>query len=54
MSNLYGHPSKIVWLRTDNRRTSDLANLLINKSLIIQAFLEDKSYENIACIEVDD
>lgn len=54
MSNLYGHPPKIVWLRTGNRRTSDLANLLINKSLIIQAFLENKSYENIACIEVDD
>jgi predicted nuclease of predicted toxin-antitoxin system len=27
MSNLFGHPPKIIWLRTGNRKTSDLARL---------------------------
>lgn len=54
MSNLYGHPPHIIWLRTGNRRTSDIARLLIEKSDIIQEFLTNKSYKNIACIEIDD
>lgn len=54
LSNLYGHPPKIIWLRTGNRRTSDLTRLLIHKSVIIKAFLTDKSYKNIACIEIDE
>ena len=54
MSNLYGHPPRIIWLRTGNRRTSELAKLLLNRSVIIQEFLTDKTYDNIACIEIDD
>ena len=54
MSNLYGHPPKIIWLRTGNRRTSDLAKLLIDRSVIIQEFLTDKLYKDIACIEIDE
>ncbi len=54
MSNLYGHPPRIIWLRTGNRSTSDLAQLLLDRSLIIEQFLSDKSYKNIACIEIDD
>ena len=54
MSNLYGHPPRIIWLRTGNRRTSDLAKLLIDRSVIIQEFLTDKSYKEIACIEFDE
>lgn len=54
MSNLYGHPPRIIWLRTGNRRTSDLANLLIDRNEIIQEFLENKSYKSIACIEIDE
>ena len=53
MSNLYGHPPRIIWLRTGNRRTSDLAELLKDRSVIIQEFLTDKSYKDIACIEID-
>lgn len=54
MSNLYVHPPRIIWLRTGNRRTSDLAKLLIDRSVIIQEFLTDKSYKDIACIEIDE
>ena len=49
MSNLYGHPPRIIWLRTGNRSTSDLAKLLIDRSVIIQQFLSDKSYKKIVC-----
>ena len=54
LSNLYGHPPRIIWLRTGNRRTSDLAQLLIDRSVIIKEFLTNKSYIDIACIEIDE
>ena len=54
MSNLYGHPPRIIWLRTGNRKTSDLAKLLTDRSVIIHEFLTDNSYKDIACIEIDD
>ena len=54
LSNLYGHPPRIIWLRTGNRRTSDLAKLLLAKSEIIKEFLTDKSFNDIACIEIDE
>lgn len=53
MSNLYGHPPKIIWLSTGNRKTSDLAKLLTDRSVIIQDFLTYNSYIDIACIEID-
>lgn len=54
MSNLYGHPPRIIWLRTGNRKTTDLAKLLTDRSEIIQNFLTDKSFNDIACIEIDE
>lgn len=54
MSNLYGHPPKIIWLRTGNRRTSALARLLINEKVIINSFLTDDTYKNISCLEVNE
>ena len=54
MSNLYGHPPKIIWLRTGNRRTSDLAKLLLDRSGIIKEFLSEQAYQTIACLELDD
>ena len=54
ISNLLGHPPRIIWLRTGNRKTLDLANLLNSKSKIIEDFLKDPSYKEIACIEIDE
>ncbi len=48
-SNLYGHPPKIIWLRTGNTTTLYIANLLIQKEDIINTFLND---EEISCLEV--
>ena len=54
MSNLFGHPPKIIWLRTGNRKTSDLARLLIDKNEIIEPFLSDEAFKHIACLEIDE
>ena len=48
-ASLYGHPPKIIWLRTGNTRTLDIANLLIQKEEQIVNFLEDK---DISCLEI--
>ena len=48
-SSLYGHPPKIIWLRTGNTKTFYIANLLIQKEGLIKSFLED---EEISCLEI--
>ena len=48
-SNLLGHPPKIIWLRTGNKKTSEIATLLIQKVDIISSFLYD---QGISCLEV--
>ena len=48
-SNLYGHPPKIIWLRTGNTTTLYIANLLIQKEDTINTFLND---EEISCLEI--
>lgn len=48
-SNLYGHPPKIIWLRTGNTKTINIANLLNTKAEIINIFFEDKE---ISCLEI--
>jgi predicted nuclease of predicted toxin-antitoxin system len=54
LSNLFGIPPKIIWLRTGNRKTSDLAELILSKSEIINEFLTNPSYKEIACLEIYD
>lgn len=48
-SNLYGHPPKIIWLRTGNTKTLYIANLLIQKEDLIKTFLDDVV---ISCLEI--
>lgn len=47
--SLYGHPPKIIWLRTGNTTTLYIANLLIQKEDQIINFLEDKE---VSCLEI--
>jgi len=54
LSNLFGHPPKIIWLRTGNRRTNEIAELLISKSDIILDFISNPIYKELACIEIDE
>ncbi len=53
LANLYGHPPKIIWLRTGNRTTDEIAGLLISKSEIIIDFISNPIYKELACIEID-
>jgi len=53
LSNLHGHPPKIIWLRTGNRKTGSLAELIIEKSDLIREFLNNPNYKEIACIEIE-
>jgi predicted nuclease of predicted toxin-antitoxin system len=53
MSSYFGHPPKIVWLRTGNRRTLDLANRILSKKELISEFLANGQFAEVACLEVD-
>jgi len=54
LSSLLGPPPKIIWLRTGNRKTSHLASLLLVRSEIINEFLTNPYFEELACVEIDD
>lgn len=54
LSNLFGIPPKIIWLRFGNRNTKALTTLLLNKSPLIKDFLIDPIYKDFACLELDD
>lgn len=50
---LYGHPPKVVWLRMGNTSSDNLITVLQNHAEIIKAFVSDKSYADIGCLEID-
>ena len=52
LATFLGHPPKIIWLRTGNRTTSQLAEILSNKKELIEEFLSNEQYHEIACIEI--
>jgi predicted nuclease of predicted toxin-antitoxin system len=49
LTALYGFPPKIIWIRSGNLKTDEVANLLINNQKEIQDFLED---EDLGCFEI--
>jgi predicted nuclease of predicted toxin-antitoxin system len=53
LSSYFGHPPKIIWLRTGNRRTDTLITILTDRSIIIKEFLANDTYKDIACIEIE-
>jgi len=52
LSNLKGHPPKIIWLRFGNTRTNFLADLFNSKNLLIKDFIDADEYSQIACLKV--
>ena len=54
LSNLFGIPPKIIWLRCGNRNTKSLTSLLLSKTPIMKDFLTDPIYKDFSCIEFDD
>ena len=53
LATIFGHPPKLIWLRTGNTKTDQLAELLINKKDLIEEFLDNELYQEIACIEIE-
>ena len=49
LSQLYGFPPKVIWLRCGNTATTNILNLLITNYDLLKAFGED---DLIACLEL--
>ena len=52
LSNLKGHPPKIIWLRFGNTKTDFLADIINSKNSIIKDFISSDAYLEIACLEI--
>lgn len=52
LSSYFGHPPKIIWLRTGNMRTDKLIEILMERFAVIKEFLTNDAYKDIACIEI--
>jgi predicted nuclease of predicted toxin-antitoxin system len=50
---LFGHPPKVVWLRIGNTSSDNLVRILQRHSEVIKAFISDKNYKDIGCLEID-
>lgn len=53
LATLLNHPPKIVWLRTGNTTTDFLAQFLVNKKELIEEFINEDQYAEIACLELE-
>lgn len=50
---LYGHPPKVIWLRIGNTSTDNLIITFQNHFDTIKAFIADKNYADVGCLEID-
>lgn len=53
ISNLKGHPPKIIWLRTGNTTTNNIIEILQHKRETIIDFLTNPLYSEISCLEIN-
>ena len=49
LNSLYGFPPKIIWIRTGNLKTAQIAQILSDYSDEINRFIEDDNY---GCFEI--
>ncbi len=54
LSNLFGIPPKIIWLRIGNKKTSEIAGLIIKRREIILDFLSNTQFKLTTCLEIND
>ncbi|WP_281637733.1 DUF5615 family PIN-like protein [Flavobacterium marginilacus] len=52
ISNLKGHPPKIIWLRFGNTKTDFLADIINSKNSIIKDFINSSEYSEVSCLEI--
>jgi predicted nuclease of predicted toxin-antitoxin system len=53
ISNLKGHPPKIIWLRTGNLTTENIRSILELKKDSILDFISNPIYNEISCLEIN-
>jgi predicted nuclease of predicted toxin-antitoxin system len=53
LSIIKGCPPKIIWLRTGNTATKEIAEKLEAEIDLIKLFLTDTSYIELSCLEID-
>ena len=52
LSNLKGHPPKVIWLRFGNTKNDFLAEIISTRKSIINEFINSEAYSEIACLEI--
>lgn len=52
IASIKGSPPKIIWLRTGNMTTENIAGLLLFHQLVIKDFTENTDYQELACLEI--
>jgi predicted nuclease of predicted toxin-antitoxin system len=53
ISIINGHPPKIIWIRTGNVTTPEIAQLIIHNQKIINSFLNNDEFKDISCLELE-
>jgi predicted nuclease of predicted toxin-antitoxin system len=53
ISIINGIPPKIIWIRSGNLTTNEIAQLMINNKEAIHSFLESDDFKDIACLELE-
>jgi predicted nuclease of predicted toxin-antitoxin system len=52
LASFYGHPPKVIWLRTGNTTTDEIVSILIGRKKLIHDFIEGVDYSEISCLEL--
>jgi len=53
ISLINGFPPKIIWIRTGNLTTNDIAQLLTENKDVIFDFINNPEQKDIACLEIE-
>lgn len=53
ISLINGHPPKIIWIRSGNSTTKEIAKLMIQNMNMIEKFLDDENFKNLSCLEIE-
>lgn len=53
ISLINGTPPKIIWVKSGNLTTNEIANLLIDRKKSIQNFISNIDYKDLACLELE-
>jgi len=53
ISLINGHPPKVIWIRTGNLSTAEIAQLMIDNKETINAFLDSDDQKDLACLELE-